>query len=96
MNKQELINRVSRDTGLTKNIAEIVMDSITKNITEALSDGDDVRIMGFGIFELKRYSARMGRVPGTGETVEIPPRTSPVFRAGTKLKKAVAGKDERC
>ena len=51
-----------------------------------LKEGDKVQMMGFGTFEIKERAARTGRKPSTGETIEIPAKKSPVFKAGKGLK----------
>ena len=60
-------------------------------IAEALAAGDDVKITGFGGFEVKARAARTGRNPKTGETVEIPASKYVAFSAGSTLKEKVNG-----
>ena len=52
----------------------------------ALQAGDKVQLMGFGTFEVKERAARVGRKPSTGETIEIPAKKSPAFKAGKGFK----------
>ena len=60
-------------------------------ITESLVQGEKVQLVGFGSFEVKARSARMGRNPHTKEPIEIPASRIPVFKAGKALKDTVAG-----
>ena len=61
-------------------------------ITDAISGGDKIQLVGFGSFETKEREARTGRNPRTKETIEIPATRVPVFKAGRALKDAVAAK----
>jgi DNA-binding protein HU-beta len=62
----------------------------TEAIMEALSQGLNVQLIGFGTFEVQLRKARKGRNPQTGEAIDIPAKTVPVFRPGSKLKRAAA------
>jgi DNA-binding protein HU-beta len=89
MNKAELIYRVCEDTGLIKTKATAAVEAMLDNIQSALVKDDKVRLVGFGTFEVHHRASRKGRNPQTGDSLRIPPRKSPVFRAGRNLKKAV-------
>ena len=86
MTKTELIAAVADNTGLTKKDAEAAVSATFDAITKALTNGDKVQLMGFGTFEVKERAARTGRKPSTGETIEIPAKKSPVFKAGKGFK----------
>ena len=90
MNKTELIAEVSKKTGMSKKDAERAVNATVEAITEAMSAGDKVQLVGFGSFETKQREARVGRNPKTKETIEIPASVVPVFKAGKALKDAVA------
>ena len=62
--------------------AEAAANAFTDTILEALKEGDKVQLIGFGTFEVKERAARVGHKPGTGETIEIAAKKTPVFRAG--------------
>ena len=62
------------------------MNAFTETVLEALKDGDKVQMMGFGTFEIKERAARVGRKPFTGETIEIPSKRIPTFKAGKGFK----------
>lgn len=89
MNKADLVATVHDAIGTTKADAERAVETIITNITETLKKGDEVSIAGLGIFSAKMRSARTGRNPRTGETVEIPAVRVPKFRAAKALKDAV-------
>lgn len=90
MNKTELIAEVANRTGLTKKDAESAVNATMDVIADTIADGDKVQLVGFGTFETKERAARLGRKPATGETIEIPASTVPVFKVGKALKDRVA------
>ena len=90
MNKTELIAAVAAKTGLTKKDAEKVVNATIDSITESLVKGDKVNVSGFGIFEVKERTARVGRNPRTGKTMSIPATRTPAFKASKALKDIVA------
>ena len=86
MNKATLIARIADKTDLTRKQAEAAVNAFTETVLEALKDGDKVQMMGFGTFEIKERAARVGRKPSTGETIEIPAKRVPSFKAGQGFK----------
>ncbi|MGE0114048.1 MAG: HU family DNA-binding protein [Steroidobacteraceae bacterium] len=89
MNKSELIDAVSSQTGVAKAEAARTVDAVFDAIGSALKGGDSVALVGFGTFAVKSRAARSGRNPRTGETIEIAASNMPVFKAGKALKDAV-------
>jgi DNA-binding protein HU-beta len=89
MNKGELIDAVSAQTGLAKAEATRAVDAVIESVTGALKSGDAVSLVGFGTFLVKARAARSGRNPRTGETIEIAASKVPGFKAGKALKDAV-------
>lgn len=88
--KSDVVNSVVEKTGLTKKDANAAVDALGATIIEALSNGDSVGLIGFGTFETKDRPARTGRNPQTGEPLDIPAKTVPVFKAGKRLRDATA------
>ena len=86
MNKAELVSAVAEKTGMSKKDSEKAVNAAFDTITEALAAGDKVQLVGFGAFEVKERAARVGHKPGTGETIEIAAKKTPVFRAGKGFK----------
>jgi DNA-binding protein HU-beta len=90
MNKAELINAAAEKSGLSKKDTEAAVNAAIESITEALSGGDKVQLVGFGSFEVKSRAARIGRNPKTKASIEIPASKVPVFKAGKALKDVVS------
>ena len=86
MNKATLIAKIAEQTDLNRKQAENALNAFIDVVTEALKEGDKVQLMGFGTFEVKERAARVGRKPSTGETIEIPAKKIPGFKAGKGLK----------
>jgi len=89
MNKNELIDTVATETGLPKQAAAKAVDTVLNTIAEALKDGDEVRLVGFGTFSVAERAASQGRNPRTGASIEIAASRQPRFRAGKTLKDAL-------
>ena len=86
MNKSELINAVAEKAALSKKDSEAAVTAALDAISAALADGEEVRLVGFGTFEVKRREARMGRNPKTKEPIPIAASKVPVFKPGKALK----------
>lgn len=89
MNKNELVTAVAAATGLSKADAAKAVDGVFQSITDALKTGDEVRLVGFGTFNVAERAQSEGRNPRTGEKIDIPASKLPKFRAGKGLKDAV-------
>ena len=89
MNKSDLIDAVASQTGLAKDQAGAAVESVFGTISEALSRGDTVSLVGFGVFSVSARAGRTGRNPRTGESIEIAASRAPKFKAGEGLKDAV-------
>jgi DNA-binding protein HU-beta len=89
MNKTDLINNIASKSGLTKKDVETVLNGFLSEVTGALAQGEKVQLIGFGTFETRKRSGRVGRNPQTGKQIQIPASKVPAFKAGNKLKEAV-------
>ena len=89
MTKAELVVNVAEKSGLDRKKADKAVVAVFDTIKQALIEGDKVQIIGFGTFENRERSARTGRNPRTGETIDIPASKLPSFKAGKGLKEAV-------
>lgn len=89
MNKSELVEAIANGSGLTKADASRVLETFMTTVTDALRSGDQVVIPGFGSFSTGNRSARTGRNPQTGKTIEIKASRVAKFKAGKNLKEAV-------
>jgi DNA-binding protein HU-beta len=92
MNKGELVAAVAEKVGMTRGQAGEALDAALEAITDALRQGDEVKIVGFGTFAVAERAAGEARNPRTGEKVAVPASKAPKFKAGAGLKDAVNGK----
>lgn len=89
MNKTELIDAVAEKAGLSKSDASNAVDAVLEAVTDSLKTGDQVALVGFGTFLVRRREARQGRNPRTKEPIQIPAANVPAFKAGKALKDSV-------
>ena len=89
MNKDDLIAKVANSVGVSKTDAAKSVDAVFSNITSSLKGGNEVRLVGFGTFIVSNRAATTGRNPRTGESIQIPAKKVPKFRAGKALKDTV-------
>lgn len=89
MNKNDLVAVVATSTGLSKTDAAKAVDGVFQAITNALKGGDEVRLVGFGTFNVAERAKSEGRNPRTGAKITIPASKQPKFKAGKGLKDAV-------
>jgi len=89
VNKAELVDAIADSADLSKAAASRALDAVINSVTDALKDGDQVSLVGFGTFTVKDRAARTGRNPQTGQPIEIAAAKVPGFKAGKALKDAV-------
>jgi|TARA_B100001105_G_C22339830_1_gene420789 DNA-binding protein HU-beta len=89
VNKSQLIDKIAAGADISKAAAGRALDSMIDAVTEALKKDDQVALVGFGTFSVRERSARTGRNPQTGETIQIAAAKVPSFKAGKALKDAV-------
>ncbi len=92
MNKAELIDKISKDAGITKVQANEALDSFTTAVVATLKKGDRVTLVGFGTFSVSERAARNGRNPQTGAVIKIKARKVPKFKAGKEFSTKISGK----
>ena len=92
MNKSDLVLKVSEKAELTQKEAAAAVNAFTAAVQEALSNGDNVTLIGFGTFLVRDRAARSGHNPRTGEALQIPAVKVPSFRPGKNLKDVVNAK----
>lgn len=88
MNKQEFIDHIASQHGCTKKEAEKAIDVFTSSVIDALGEGKEISLIGFGSFSVQRVEAREGRNPRTGDALKIAAYNQPKFKVGQKLKDA--------
>lgn len=89
MNKAQLVDHIASKTGLTKKSVADVLESMMDGVMATVKKGDSVTLTGFGTFKASKRSARTGRNPQTGQSIKIPARTVPVFKAGKAFRDMV-------
>ncbi len=89
MNKQDLIAKIAKDTGLTKVAASQAVDSFFDGLTRAFKKGQSVTFVGFGTFKVVTRKARTARNPQTGAAIKIPKRKAVRFTPGKGLKDTI-------
>lgn len=92
MNKTELIEALATKAGISKADADRALNALLDTIVEAVAQGGEVSLTGFGAFKASSRAAREGRNPKTGEKLAIAATTVPKFSPGTSFKAAVAKK----
>ncbi|HAK61328.1 MAG TPA: integration host factor subunit beta [Nitrospiraceae bacterium] len=93
MTKAELVDQIAeKKPGLTRKEVENIVSTVLDSIKAALAREDKVEIRGFGSFRIRYRRAKDGRNPKTGETVSVPPKKVPFFKAGKEMKEMVDGK----
>ncbi|MGF7207004.1 DNA-binding protein HU-beta [Skermanella aerolata] len=89
MNKNDLVALVADAAGLSKIDATKAVDAVFDGIIQSLKKGEEVRLVGFGTFDVSDRAASEGRNPRTGEKINIPASKQPKFKAGKTLKDAL-------
>lgn len=92
MTKTDLINAVSKSTGMSKKASGEAVAAVFEAIQEELAKGGKVQLVGFGTFEVRERAERQGRNPqDPNKVIKIPAKKVPVFKAGKALKDEVEG-----
>ncbi len=86
---KHLASQLATEHEIPKKQSEAMLDGMFALITEHLKKGDRVRIGGFGILQVRKREARMGRNPATGEPIEIKASKKVAFRPAKELKESV-------
>ena len=89
LTKSDIVEDLNNEIGLNKREAKELVDLLFNDIKNLLSEGHEVKLSGFGNFQLRDKSPRPGRTPRTGEDVEISARRVVTFKSGQKLKESV-------
>ncbi|MFC7622279.1 HU family DNA-binding protein [Microlunatus sp. GCM10028923] len=88
MNRAELTTAIAKETELTKDSVDRVLDALAGTLEKAVSSGDEVKWPGVFTLDVVDRAARQGRNPQTGEAIEIAASKAARLRPGTRLKKA--------
>ncbi len=90
MNKTDLINAVAGETGMSKVDTEKAIKATIDAISGELTNGGSITLVGFGTFSVMERKARTGKNPRTGETIKIPAKKVPKFKAGKALAESIS------
>jgi len=91
MTKADLVEEVIKVADLSKKQAEIIVNTVFREIIEALRHDDKIELRGFGSFRVRRRRSRQGRNPKTGDRVDVPSKRIPYFKPGKELKDLING-----
>ncbi|MCP4500954.1 MAG: integration host factor subunit alpha [Deltaproteobacteria bacterium] len=94
MTKAEIVERVYDKVGFSKKESSELVELIFETLKLTLEKGENVKISGFGKFEVRNKQARRGRNPQTGREIEISARKVLTFKPSQVLKGSLAGEDE--
>ena len=86
LTKADMIDRLTIRLRITRQDARQIVDKFFEEISQNLADGKEVKISGFGNFELKEKKSRPGRNPKTGESIPVKARRVVTFKAGQKFR----------
>ncbi len=89
LTKAAMAERLFEELGLNKREAKEMVEGFFEEVRAALADGSQVKLSGFGNFDLRDKNERPGRNPKTGEEIPISARRVVTFRPGQKLKARV-------
>jgi|SRR5210317_45149 integration host factor subunit alpha len=89
LTKADIADRLFNEVGLNKREAKEFVDAYFETIRQALESGENVKLSGFGNFQLREKNQRPGRNPKTGEEIPISARRVVTFRPGQKLRARV-------
>lgn len=89
MNKSQLIEKVALGANISKVLARKTINTIISSVTESLKNGDNVSLLGFGTFTIRKREARIGRNPKNGEEIIIAATKVPIFKAGKIFKNVI-------
>ena len=89
MNKQELIDAMAAESGLSKKDSKEALDALVKTVGETLKKGDNISLVGFGSFTVIQKAARTGKNPQTGKPIQIAAKKAVKFRPGKELAEGV-------
>ena len=93
MTKADIVDEISKATGLTKTETKSAVEGVIATIMNAIAEGKRIELRGFGVFKSKERKPRMARNPKTGEAVPLDRRSVPVFKPSPEFLEKLNGKD---
>lgn len=89
MTKADIVDVIASATGLTKVETEAVVDGFITTVINAMKDGRNIEIRGFGSFKVKKRKGRLARNPRTGDQVMVDEHFVPIFKVSKEMKQVV-------
>lgn len=89
MTKADIVDKVATGTGLTKLETEAIIEGFFRTVIDALKQGKNIEIRGFGSYKVKKKRERQARNPKTGEQVYVPEHFVPTFKFSKDFKELV-------
>lgn len=90
MTKAEIVNEISKTTGVDKGAALMVVESFMEVVKDSLAKGENVYLRGFGSFIIKRRAEKIGRIISRNESIVVPAHNIPAFKPSNTFKEQVA------
>jgi len=92
MHKEGFSKHIAQQHNITQKAAHDVIDTFTSSVINAMGQGKEISLLGFGHFTICKIPARTGRNPKTQEHLQVPAYNQPKFKVGQKLRDAVNAK----
>ena len=89
LTKADMIDHLTIRLRMPRQDARLIVDTFFREISQSLADGKEVKLSGFGNFELKDKKSRPGRNPKTGEEIPVKARRVVTFKAGQKFRSEI-------
>jgi DNA-binding protein HU-beta len=89
LTKADIVDTIATATGLTKVETEAVVDGFIKTVIDAMQNGKNIEIRGFGSFKVKKRKGRVARNPRTGDQVMVGEHWVPLFKVSKEVKMSV-------
>lgn len=94
MTKAEIVNEISRSTGLEKAAVLLVVEKFMEQVKESMVNGDNIYLRGFGSFIVKTRKAKTARNISKNTTIMIPEHRVPAFKPSKKFLEEIKGSEE--
>ncbi|TWV82475.1 integration host factor subunit alpha [Moraxella sp. VT-16-12] len=94
LTKADMIDHLTIRLRMPRQDARLIVDTFFREISQSLADGKEVKLSGFGNFELKDKKSRPGRNPKTGEEIPVKARRVVTFKAGQKFRSEIKPKKD--
>ena len=94
MTKADIVSRIAEQTGVEKGMALAVVEGFMEQVKNALADGENVYLRGFGSFIIKQRAAKTARNISTNTTIIVPAHSIPAFKPSKDFQKSIAIKSK--